>query len=99
VIRTDAGMSTVRFCQLIDMPERTWRRWQAKARAVGQPRGPWPRPARESAKGVTLKHALAHPVWGHRKIWVMVRHDGHGTAAGPARRTRSAAPTPREGDG
>jgi transposase InsO family protein len=23
------------------------------------------------------KHALAHPVWGHRKIWAMVRHDGH----------------------
>lgn len=22
-------------------------------------------------------HALAHPAWGHRKIWAMVRHDGH----------------------
>ena len=28
-----AGMSTSRFCRLIDMSERTWRRWQAKARA------------------------------------------------------------------
>ena len=23
------------------------------------------------------KHALAHPAWGHRKIWAMVRYDGH----------------------
>jgi transposase InsO family protein len=70
-------MSTARFCHLFDMPERTWRRWQAKARAGGQPKGPWPRPARQSAKEVTLKHALAHPVWGHRKVWAMVGHDGH----------------------
>lgn len=33
VIRTEAGMSTSRFCQMIDVPERTWRRWQAKAKA------------------------------------------------------------------
>jgi DNA-binding transcriptional regulator YiaG len=37
VIRVQAGMSTARFCHLFDMPERTWRRWQAKARAVGEP--------------------------------------------------------------
>lgn len=29
VIRLEAGMSTSRFCELCDMPERTWRRWQA----------------------------------------------------------------------
>jgi len=77
VIRVQAGMSTARFCQLIDMPERTWRRWQAAARAGGQPKGPWPRPARQAAAGLAVKHALAHPAWGHRKIWAMVRHDGH----------------------
>lgn len=27
VIRVEAGMSTARFCRLIDMPEHTWRRW------------------------------------------------------------------------
>lgn len=70
-------MSTARFCQLIDMPERTWRRWQAKARAGAQPKGPWPQPARTAAMGLALKHALAHPAWGHRKIWAMIRHDGH----------------------
>lgn len=77
VIRVEAGMSTARFCRLIDMPERTWRRWQAKARAGGQPKGPWPRPARDAAKEVILAHALGHPAWGHRKVWAMVRHDGH----------------------
>ena len=68
-------MSTARFCHLFDLPERTWRRWQARARAGGQPKGPWP--ARHSATEVTLRHALAHPAWGHRKVWAMVRHDGH----------------------
>jgi transposase InsO family protein len=77
VIRVDAGMSTARFCQVIDMPERTWRRWQAKARVGRRPRGPWPKPVRVEARDVVLKHALAHPAWGHRKIWAMVRHDGH----------------------
>lgn len=70
-------MSTTRFCSLIDMPERTWRRWQAKTRAGGQAKGPWPRPARQAALERARKHALAHPAWGHRKIWAMVRHDGH----------------------
>lgn len=70
-------MSTARFCQLIDMPERTWRRWQAKTRSGHRPKGPWPRPARTTAAEPAVKHALAHPAWGHRKIWAMLRHDGH----------------------
>jgi hypothetical protein len=44
VIRVEAGMSTARFCRLIDMPDRTWRRWQAKAGAGDPPKGPWPAP-------------------------------------------------------
>jgi transposase InsO family protein len=77
VIRIEAGMSTTRFCALIDMPERSWRRWQAHARAGRPPKGPWPRPARDEVRDAALGHALAHPAWGHRKIWAMVRHDGH----------------------
>lgn len=68
-------MSTARFCELIDMPERTWRRWQAKARHGKPVKGP--RPARSAAAEFVLTHALNHPAWGHRKIWAMVRHDGH----------------------
>ena len=77
VIRVAAGMSTARFCQLFDMPERTWRRWQSRAR-VGEPvRRPHPRPARDAAATLIDKYAAKHPAWGHRKIWAMVRHDGH----------------------
>lgn len=72
----EAGMSTAGFCQLIDMPERTWRRWQARARNARPVKGPWPRPVRDKARGVVRRHALAHPAWGHRKVWAMTRHDG-----------------------
>lgn len=37
VIRVQAGMSTLRFVKLIDMPECTWRRWQAKAKQEQPP--------------------------------------------------------------
>lgn len=77
VIRAEAGMPTARFCALIGVPERTWRRWQARTAAGGRPKGPWPRPAREPVRGAARRHALAHPAWGHRKVWAMVRHDGH----------------------
>ncbi len=70
-------MPTTRFCALIGVPERTWRRHQARARAGVQSKGPWPRPARESVREAARRHALAHPAWGHRKIWAMCRHDGH----------------------
>ncbi len=46
VIRTELDTSASRFVELIDMPERTWRRWQDKARQEQPPKGPWPRPAR-----------------------------------------------------
>lgn len=76
MIRAQAGMSTSWFCQVFDVPERTWRRWQAKARAGQAPKGPWPRPVREPVRETVVAHALAHPAWGHRKVWAMVRHDG-----------------------
>jgi transposase InsO family protein len=69
-------MPTARFCSLIGVPERTWRRWQAKARADQQPKGPWPQPVRDAAKDTVVKHATAHTAWGHRKIWAMTRRDG-----------------------
>jgi putative transposase len=77
VIRVEAGMPTTRFCALIGVPERTWRRHQARARAGAPVKGPWPRPARERVRDAARRHALAHPAWGHRKVWAMCRHDGH----------------------
>ena len=70
-------MSTSRWCEKFDIPQRSWRRWQAKSRSGARPWGPWPRPAREAARERVLKHAAEHSAWGHRKIWAMVRHDGH----------------------
>jgi putative transposase len=77
VIRVEAGMPTTRFCALIGVPERTWRRYQARARTDRPTRGPWPRPVRERVRDAARRHALAHPAWGHRKVWAMCRHDGH----------------------
>jgi putative transposase len=70
-------MPTARFCALIGVPERTWRRHQGRARAGGPVKGPWPRPARTRVREAVRAQALAHPAWGHRKVWAMVRHDGH----------------------
>lgn len=59
------------------MPERTWRRSQARARAGEQVKGRWPQPARDAAREQVLVHATTHTARGHRKSWAMVRHDGH----------------------
>ena len=77
VIRTEAGMPTTRFCKLIGVPERTYRRWQANAKRALPPKGPWPKPAREASRALVVKHAGKKPEWGHRKVWAMVRHEGH----------------------
>ncbi|WP_223145195.1 IS3 family transposase [Actinotalea subterranea] len=77
VVRLESGMPTSRFCELIGMPERTWRRHQARAPAGGPVKGPWPRPARTRVREAVRAHALAHPAWGHRKVWAMLRYDGH----------------------
>lgn len=69
-------MPTTRFCTLIGMPERTWRRWQARTRTGAAAKGPWPRPARDRARDAARRHALARPAWGHRKVWAMCRHEG-----------------------
>ena len=76
VIRVDAGMSTSRFCRLVDMPERTWRRWQARAHAGAPVRGPWPTPTSTAVTAAVVAHAEAHPAWGHRKVWAMCRYGG-----------------------
>ncbi|MBF6150230.1 integrase core domain-containing protein [Nocardia nova] len=77
MIRVVAGMPTTRFCAVVGVPERTWRRKQARARTGVPAIGPWPRPAREKAREAVRRHALAHPAWGHRKVWAMCRYDGH----------------------
>ncbi|MEE1826633.1 hypothetical protein PUR61_31250, partial [Streptomyces sp. BE20] len=51
-------MPTARFCRLIGVPERTWRRHRARARRGAQAKGPWPRPAREGVRDAARRHEL-----------------------------------------
>jgi putative transposase len=87
VIRVEAGMPTSRFCERFGVPERSYRRWQAKARRDRPPKGPWPQPARDAARDLVVKHAKKHPAWGHRKVWAMVRYDGHRVSQATVLRT------------
>ena len=66
-------MPTSRFVRLVGIPERTYRRWQAKARLGRPPKGPWPTPARDANREVILAKATTHQAWGHRKIWALAR--------------------------
>jgi putative transposase len=76
VIRVEAGMPTTRFCALIGVPERSWRRHQSRARTGRPTKGPWPQPVRDRVRAAARRHALARPAWGHRKVWAMCRYDG-----------------------
>lgn len=79
MIRTEAGMSTSRFCALFDVPERSWRRYQAQQRGSAPTpgtKGPWPQPVRTAARETVAAEAAKHPAWGHRKVWAMARHAG-----------------------
>lgn len=70
-------MPTSRFVELVGIPERTYRRWQQRARQGRPAKGPWPAPVRTAHRDVIVDLSTDHPAWGHRKIWAMARHDGY----------------------
>ena len=70
-------MPTSRFVELVGIPERTYHRWQARARNGQPPKGPWPAPVQAAHRDVIVGLATDHPAWRHRKIWAMARHDGY----------------------
>lgn len=70
-------MPTPRFARLVGIPERTYRRWQQRARQGRPPKGPWPTPVRAAPRDVIIELATRHPAWGQRMIWAMARHVGH----------------------
>jgi putative transposase len=77
VIRREAGLSVAGFCVLLGMPRATWYRW----RAVGGARpakGPWPAPVVDAVEQAAAELAQRWDAWGHRKIWRLLRADGHG---------------------
>lgn len=79
MIRVESGVSTARFCELIETPERTWRRWQSRA-GRGEPvKGPWPTPAQDAIESDAVAKAKAWPAWGHRKVTALLAADGRWT--------------------
>lgn len=65
---------------MLGIPERTWRRRQARARSdADATKGPWPAPVRTDAQLVAAvrAHATAHPTWGYRRVWALVREQGY----------------------
>ena len=77
MIRLETEMSTARFAKLIGVPEHSYRRWQQRQRA-GQPvKGPWPAPQRDRIEPTAIGYADRFPAWGHRKIGMLMRVDGH----------------------
>ena len=62
---------------LAGIPERTYRRRLARARAGSPPKGPWPAPQVDRIEALAAKYAEAWPAWGYRKIAALMRADGH----------------------
>ncbi len=77
MIRVEAGMPTSRFVSLLGIPERSYRRWQQRQRAGRPAKGPWPAPAADRVEPVAISYADRFPAWGHRKIAMLMRVDGH----------------------
>lgn len=76
MIRSEAGMPTARFTRLLGIPERTYRRWQARARDGRPAKGPWPAPEQDRVEEKLVELADAWPEWGHRKLVDLARLDG-----------------------
>ena len=70
-------MPTARFCRVVGIPERSFRRSQARRRALRPQRGPWPQPRRVVYRDAVIAIAERYPAWGHRKVWALARHDGY----------------------
>ena len=72
MIRTGAGVTVVRFCELAGIPQSTWYRHRARWLCAVEPvKGPWPAPKRREFEAVVHFLALRYPAWGHRKIWAL----------------------------
>jgi hypothetical protein len=76
VIRQEAQTSTARFCRLVGMPERTYRRWQQRAREGRPAKGPWPTPSADRLEPVAVEYADRYPQWGSHTIASLLRIDG-----------------------
>lgn len=81
-LRVEHGLSIAGFCRAVGLPARTYYDRRARHRA-GHVRGPWPTPARDGIRAVIVELALKYPMWGHRKIAWLARHE-HGLTVAEA---------------
>lgn len=71
------GLSVRAFCRAVGLPVRTFYNRRARHYAGHGARGPWPTPARDGIRATVCAVALKYPMWGHRKIAWLCRHQ-HG---------------------
>lgn len=76
-MRLEHGLSVQRFCRAVGLPARTYYDRRARHRAGQHARGPWPTPARDGIRATVCAVAVKYPMWGHRKIAWLCRHE-HG---------------------
>lgn len=76
-MRVEHELPVSRFCEVVGLAARTYYDRRVRHHA-GQTalRGPWPTPARDRVREPVIAMALAFPMWGHRKIAWLCRHDG-----------------------
>jgi transposase InsO family protein len=70
-------MTTSRFTRLVGVPERSYRRWQHRAREGRPVKGPWPTPSTDRVEPTAIAYADRYPQWGSRTIATLMRIDGH----------------------
>jgi len=76
MIRREEGVSTARFCRLLGIPERSYRRWQQRARQGRAAKGPWPSPSADRIEPDAIVYADRYTQWGSRTIATLMRTDG-----------------------
>ena len=64
-----------RFCRVVGLPARTYYDRRFRHHVGHEVRGPWPTPARDGIRAIVIEVALRYPMWGHRKIAWLCRHE------------------------
>lgn len=77
MIRLEEGMKTAPFCRMLEIPVRSYQRWQKRERDGLPAKGPWPTPAQDRIEPVAVQYADRYPQWGSRTIATLMRTDGH----------------------
>lgn len=76
-LRLQHGLTIAGFCRAVGLPARTYYDRRARHHAGQHAHGPWPTPARDGIRAIVTTVAIKYPMWGHRKIAWLCRHE-HG---------------------